>query len=134
VAARPNIQAIRQWLWARGRQVAQFAGRGYRAARREAAKDKYREYLSDAYGRMRQRYPKVESTAREALDAIGVKPAARKAVTTTAPARRKAASPKKTGAGRKKTAAKATRAVAKKKTGAKKTAGAGKKKKKKTNR
>jgi hypothetical protein len=91
--------------------------RVFHAARKEAGKDKYREYLSDAYGQMRERYPAVEDKAREALDAIGVKPKTpagpkssktRKKTTTT---KKKAASKKKTTT-KKKTA---TKKVTKKK-------------------
>jgi hypothetical protein len=134
VAARPDVRVIRQWLWARGRQAADLAVRGYRAARREAAKDKYREYLSDAYGRMRKRYPAVESTAREALDAIGVRPAAAPpedrdpsgpATTKKPPARRKkkTAVRKKPSAGGSRTGRTKATVARRKKTGTKKTAG-----------
>jgi hypothetical protein len=138
VAARPIIPAIRQWLRARGREAAELAARGYRAVRREAGKEKYREYLSDAYGRMRKRYPKVESTAREALDAIGLRPtepepdgaapARRKSAAKKAPARRKTASKKKTGTRAKKAGAKKKKTVTKKKAVAKKKTSPAKKK------
>jgi hypothetical protein len=65
---------LRHWLAALGRRMANLATRSLRAAGHEASKDKYREYLSDAYGQMRARYPAVEDTAKEALDAIGVRP------------------------------------------------------------
>jgi hypothetical protein len=65
---------LRQGLVGLSRGVAHLTVRGFHAARTEASKDKYREYLSEAYGQMRERYPAVENTAREALDAIGVTP------------------------------------------------------------
>jgi hypothetical protein len=97
---------LRQGLVALSRRVAHLTVRGFHAAKNEASKDKYREYLSEAYGQMRERYPAVENTAREALDAIGVRPeskagsrqasagAARK--TTAAKPRKKTAAKKKT--------------------------------------
>ena len=65
---------LRQGLVALSRRAAHLTMRGFHAAKTEASKDKYREYLSEAYGQMRERYPAVENTAREALDAIGVGP------------------------------------------------------------
>jgi hypothetical protein len=85
-----------------GRWLAALAARAFRAARHEASKDKYREYLSSAYSQMRQRYPAVESTAKEALDAIGVRP--------TGPPKTKRAAPSPSGTKKKTTvAAKTTR-------------------------
>jgi len=64
---------LRQGLVGLSRRAAHLTVRGFHAARTEASKDKYREYLSEAYGQMRERYPAVENTAREALDAMGVR-------------------------------------------------------------
>jgi hypothetical protein len=96
---------LRQGVVALGRRVAHLAVKGFHAAKTEASKDKYREYLSDAYGQMRERYPAVENTAKEALDAIGVRPKA------------KAGTKKKSSGGTKK---KTTAAGSRKKTTAKK--------------
>ncbi|MHC4649979.1 MAG: hypothetical protein ACYTES_03880 [Planctomycetota bacterium] len=71
---RIDWKRLRQTMVALGRRIANFTVRGFRAAKHEASKDKYREYLSEAYGQMRERYPAVENTAKEALDAIGVRP------------------------------------------------------------
>ena len=71
---RIDWKRLRQWAVAVGRRIAGLSVQGFHAARNEASKDKYREYLSEAYGQMRERYPAVENTAREALDAIGVGP------------------------------------------------------------
>jgi hypothetical protein len=103
---------VRQWLVALGRRVATLTMRLFHAARKEAGKDKYREYLSDAYGQMRERYPAVEDKAKEALDAIGVRPK-----TPAAPRPPKA---KKKTTKKKKTTTK-KKAASKKKTTAKKT-------------
>jgi hypothetical protein len=95
-----------------GRRIADLSVRSFRAARTEASKDKYREYLSEAYGQMRERYPAVENTAREALDAIGVRPRA-KAGSKQSPAggakkKTKAAKSRKKTTARKKTTRKTT--------------------------
>jgi hypothetical protein len=106
-----------------GRRITGLSIRAFRAARHEASKDKYREYLSQAYGDMRQRYPAVENTAKEALDAIGVKPKApagsRQSKSSRGPARKKKTAAKTTS--KKASAGRATRkkTVSKKKTGAK---------------
>ncbi len=104
---RIDWKRLRQWAVARGRRIADLAVRGFHAARNEASKDKYREYLSQAYGQMRERYPAVENTAKEALDAMGVRPRSKagskrasagraKKKTTAAKSRKKTTAKKKT--------------------------------------
>ena len=104
---RVDWKRLRQWAVAVGRRIAGLSVQGFHAARNEASKDKYRQYLSEAYGQMRERYPVVENTAREALDAIGVRSPSKagskrasavgekKKKTTTGPTTRKQATARK---------------------------------------
>jgi hypothetical protein len=103
--ATPRIDwnRLRQGLVAMSRRLAGLTLRGFRAARTEASKDKYREYLSDAYGQMRERYPAVENTAKEALDAIGVRPRAQATKTAARKTTGKKTSAKKSQAKKKTT-------------------------------
>ena len=97
---------LRQGLVALSRRVARLTVRGFHAAKTEASKDKYREYLSEAYGQMRERYPAVENTAKEALDAIGVGPKAKagsKQASAGAARKTTAAKPRKKTTAKKKT-------------------------------
>jgi hypothetical protein len=114
-----------------GRWLAALAARAFCAARQEASKDKYREYLSDAYSQMRVRYPGVENTAKEALDAIGVRPRASArptpATSSHSGSKKKTSAVKKTRkktSGKKASAKKTTRktTTARKKTGERKKA------------
>jgi hypothetical protein len=129
--ATPRIdwKRVRQRLADWGRRIGRLAVRGFQAARHEASKDKYREYLSQAYADMRHRYPAVESKAKEALDAIGVKPRTSSGSTgaksSRGPARKK--SKKKTSGGTTRSKASAAKATGKKKTAKKKKAGTKKK-------
>lgn len=109
-----------EWLAPLGRRLADQAGRGARAVRAEAGKEKYRQYLSDAYRDLRKRYPAVESTAKEVLDAVGVRKKKTKKRSTTGAragttrkkkttARKKATTTTTTTARKKSPARKATR-------------------------
>jgi hypothetical protein len=114
---------LRQGLVALSRRLASLTVRGFHAAKTEASKDKYREYLSEAYGQMRERYPAVENTAKEALDAIGVRSkskAGSRQASAGAAKKTKAAKPRKKTTVKKNTTRKTT--SSKKKTAARKKA------------
>jgi hypothetical protein len=105
---RIDWKRLRQGMVAMSRRLTGLTVRGFHAARTEASKDKYREYLSDAYGQMRERYPAVENTAKEALDAIGVRPRAQTKKTAARKTTGKKTSARKTSAKKKKTTRKTT--------------------------
>ena len=105
---RIDWKRLRQGLVALSRRLASLTVRGFHAAKTEASKDKYREYLSEAYGQMRERYPAVENTAKEALDAIGVRPRAQTKKTAARKTTGKKTSARKTSAKKKKTTRKTT--------------------------